>query len=147
SAAEFFQLPIRPKPFGAGPWPCMNPVCEHYQKPSIEKYEIRHKLVGYQNKMAADFRCVCGFTYSRPIPDSTSVGTSEGYRVKSCGAIWDETLRQLYLSGNYTYKELTQKLGVTIHVIARKLLLLRRSQQVLDNHESADQARVKLREE
>ena len=41
SVAEFFQLPTEPQPFGAGPWHCLNPVCEHYQEPRIEKFKIR----------------------------------------------------------------------------------------------------------
>ena len=58
--------------------------------------------VGDQMKKAADFRCECGFTYSRPFPNTTTGSDTDHYRVMSCGPIWEETLRQLYLSGKYT---------------------------------------------
>lgn len=148
SAAEFFQLSFRPQPFGAGPWLCLNPVCRHYQQPSIEKFEIRRLQVGlYGKKKAADFRCACGFTYSRPLPDSTSRSDADSYQVKSCGSIWEETLRQLYSSGNYTHKELAQKLGVPLLMIKYKIKRLKQGQQTLDNHESAKQARAEARGE
>ncbi len=147
SAAEFFQLPTSPQPFGAGPWPCLNPVCEHYQEPSIEKFKMRRMEVEHQMKKAADFCCVCGFTYSRPFPDSITGSDVDSYRVMSCGPIWEEAMHQLYLSGKHTHQELAQKLGVPPSMITNKIKHLRRSQEARHSHDSDKQARAEARGE
>jgi hypothetical protein len=147
SAAEFFQLPTGPQPFGAGPWPCLNPVCEHYQEPSIEKFKVRPMKVGDQVKKAADFRCECGFTYSRPFPDATSKSDADHYEVMSCGPIWEEALRQLYHSGKYTRREMAEKLGVKPNTIMSKVGRIRRGQQIPDSRDLAKRTRALARAE
>jgi hypothetical protein len=103
--------------------------------------------VGDQMKKAAYFRCACGFTYSRPFPDSSTKSDADNYRVMSCGPIWEEAMRQFYLSGMYTRQELAQKLGVTAGTIMNKIKHIRRGQEARDNHESANQARAESRSE
>lgn len=147
SAAEFFQQPTSPQPFGAGPWPCLNPVCEHDQRPSIEKFKVRRMEVGDQVKKAADFRCACGFTYSRPFPDSSTGSDADNYRVMSCGPIWEEELRRLYHSGKYTRLEMAEKLGVKPNTIMRKVMQIRRGQEASESREQAKQARALARAE
>jgi hypothetical protein len=128
TVAEFFQLPTRPQPFGGGPWPCLNPVCEHYQEPRIQAFEMRPFRAapkGKEGGKTADFRCVCGFTYSRRVPDPTTVSDDGSYWVKSRGPVWEEALRQLSSSGKYTSCELGQKLGVKDRLIRAKVLQIR----------------------
>jgi hypothetical protein len=127
TVAEFLQLPVRRQPFGAGPWPCLNPVCEHYQEPCIETFEIKpFRSKGLEVGKTADFRCACGFIYSRRILDP-AIGSDDGaYRVKSRGPVWVEALRQLSSSGNYTSHEMGQKLGVSASLVRCKVAQLRR---------------------
>ncbi len=142
SAAEFFQLPTRPQPFGSGPWPCLNPVCEHYRELRIEKFKIRYMGIGDRpKKKAANFRCVCGFTYSRPFPNSATQSDTENYRVMDCGPVWKEALRRLYQSKKYRLREIAEKLGVSRNVIEREIRKLRRERKVPDNYELAKHAR------
>lgn len=52
--------PAADLPFGPGPWPCRNPVADHYGRRVIQSVEIRrdrHTLYG-------DFACACGYLYT-----------------------------------------------------------------------------------
>lgn len=68
-AADFFNTPARHGPFGEGPWPCLNPTCKVFRRPTINHYEKS------QTKSCGDpigtFTCNCGFTYYRVGPDKT----------------------------------------------------------------------------
>src|SRR5207249_7881562 len=44
SLEAFLGSPFRPpRPFGDGPWPCLNPICEQYRRPCIAVHLIREK--------------------------------------------------------------------------------------------------------
>jgi Tn7-like transposition protein D len=144
TVAEFLQVPTRPQPFGPGPWPCLNPVCKRYQEACIETFEIRPYRVapkGIEVGKTADFRCECGFTYSRRVPDPTTGSDDGAYWVRSRGAVWEEALRQLSSSGKYTSRELGQKLGVKGSLIRHKVVQIRR------DWEATKQARAQARAE
>jgi len=48
------------QPFGSGPWPCLNPICEHYRSPVITSYrQLRDK-----GKLHGRMVCKCGYSYS-----------------------------------------------------------------------------------
>ncbi len=141
---EFLQVPAYPQPFGPGPWPCLNPVCKRYQEACIETFEIRPYRLGPMGKVvvkAADFRCECGFTYSRRIPDPATGSDDGGHWVKSRGSVWEEALRRLSSSGKYTSRELGQKLGVKGSLIRSKVVQIRRE------WEATKQARAQARAE
>jgi Tn7-like transposition protein D/TniQ len=144
TVAEFLQVPTQPQPFGPGPWPCLNPVCNHYQESCIETFEIRPYRgapKGIEVGKTADFRCECGFTYSRRVPDPTTGSDDGGYWVRSRGVVWEEALRQLSSSGKYTSRELGQKLGVKGSLIRLKVVQIRR------DWEATKQARAQARAE
>jgi Tn7-like transposition protein D/TniQ protein len=144
TVAEFLQVPTQPQPFGPGPWPCLNPVCKRYQELCIEAFEIRPYRLGPQGKVvvkAADFRCECGFTYSRRVPDPTTESDDGAYWVKSRGTVWEEALRQLSSSGKYTSRELGQKLGVKGSLIRSKVA------QIKQDWEATKQTRARARAE
>src|SRR5579871_5570290 len=42
SAETFFTVLLDESPFGKGPWPCLNPVCEHYNQPCIDHCTITY---------------------------------------------------------------------------------------------------------
>jgi Tn7-like transposition protein D/TniQ len=146
TVAEFLQTPTPPQPFGPGPWPCLNPVCKRYQEVCIETFEIRPYRVGLEGKRvgtAADFRCECGFTYSRRVPDPATGSDDGGYWVKSRGSVWEEALRRFSSSGRYTSRELGQKLGVKGSLIRAKVVQIRLDWE--DVKQSRAQARAAAR--
>jgi Tn7-like transposition protein D/TniQ protein len=86
SAAEFFQLPTTPQPFGAGPWPCLNPVCNHYRERVITTCQVRTRYSGGERLMGT-FRCECGFSYCCTKPPLRGNRERSG-RIAAFGPAW-----------------------------------------------------------
>jgi hypothetical protein len=63
SAESFFRLPDKyhPKPFGDGPWPCLNPVCSNHQESVI--HSVTLSKGNNPPRLRGDFACHCGFVY------------------------------------------------------------------------------------
>ena len=79
------------KPFGNGPWPCLNKIAEHYLDPVIENVRIQ---AHHGNKRpVGTFTCSCGFVYSRHGPDEEKDRYRIG-RIKNYGHMWERKLRQ-----------------------------------------------------
>lgn len=58
------------RPFGPGPWPCRNPVADHYGREVIEDVVVRRdRAILY-----GDFACVCGYLYTRACTPDGMVG-------------------------------------------------------------------------
>lgn len=83
-----------PLPFGSGPWPCLNPVCEYYMRPLIQTYQISETRI--KGKIVGVFSCHCGYTYSRTGPDTSSEDVFHKGRVLSYGQVWDAKFRELW---------------------------------------------------
>ena len=66
------SLPMAPaKPFGEGPYPCLNPVADHQGQPTIASAEMSSAM-DRRKKIRAVFGCPrCGYTYLRYGPDKT----------------------------------------------------------------------------
>ena len=58
---DIFNNIYRYKPFGEGPWPCMNKSEEHYGENLIEDVSIRYN--NRRKNIEGIFRCNCGFEY------------------------------------------------------------------------------------
>src|SRR5712691_12792522 len=70
TAEAFFHLPTEDKPFGTGPWPCLNPACNHFRQFQIKECHIIYSQhIG--GKPMGTFACSCGYTYSRTGPDKS----------------------------------------------------------------------------
>jgi hypothetical protein len=78
------------KPFGEGPWPCLNICCEDYKKLVIESCKV---TADYKSREpVGTFECKCGFIYSRKAKDDEyKIG-----RVKDFGMVWKNELSKLY---------------------------------------------------
>lgn len=57
------------KPFGAGPWLCLNPAAEHYLQFTITNLKVSRCCD--TKKPVGTFSCSCGFIYCRTGPDRT----------------------------------------------------------------------------
>jgi hypothetical protein len=110
------------KPFGEGPWLCLNPVCVNYHKPVITHCEIKRNN---NNSMpSGKFSCECGFVYSRSGPDKHELDLVKIGRIISYGEIWESELLRLYNSKEKTIKEIAVHLSAspsTIHKHVKRL--------------------------
>lgn len=124
SIKEMVETKIRYKPFGSGPWPCMNKVCANYKKNSIEN--VKTTYYKGEDKIVGEFECSCGFKYTRKGPDENCNFIYEITKIKEYGYIWDKRLEELVYNGSYTLKEMEEILGTdkgTIYRHAKKLKL------------------------
>lgn len=125
TAETFFNLAVADKPFGSGPWPCLNPVCKYYHQPHIEKYNISHSYKwGAYGSPVGTFSCDCGFTYSRMGPDSSKEDQFRISIVRSYGYEWELALCQLWKDESTDLKTIAQRLCVdpsTVHRHAARL--------------------------
>lgn len=101
---EFLALPAKLKPFGDGPWPCLNPACKHDRERCIPVCEVDYNSKGFPR---GTFICAaCGFLYSRVGPDTKPDDAYRVGTVKAHGPVWEETLRQLWLDPNVTIRHM-----------------------------------------
>jgi hypothetical protein len=102
-----------PQFFEPGPWPCLNPVCVHYQQCSINTYQISEKTKG---KYQGIFTCECGFSYSRYSQigsDFSSDSGTEKRAILSYGSVWESKLRELWLDPTVSQKEIARRLHIS----------------------------------
>jgi hypothetical protein len=98
TAETFFALPTEYQPFGLGPWPCLNPVCEDYGKPVITECELWHTHRDSRRIPVGTFTCKCGFAYNRKEDDKSLDDIFRFHRVKTYGVKWETTLTDLWSS-------------------------------------------------
>jgi len=118
TAEAFFRLPTRGKPFGDGPWPCLNPVCHHYRQLQVSECTITHSpYVG--GKPIGSFSCTCGFTYLRTGPDTSAEDQFRTSRVQTFGHVWEARLSHLWEDETVSLREIARQLGVDPLTIKR----------------------------
>lgn len=110
-AETFFKLPSEFKPFGEGPWPCLNPVCKHFQKAQIQECKINYSSRG--GTPIGIFSCKCGFVYSRKDFDQSTIGDFRVSQVKCYGALWESILKELWKDSSLSLQEIGRRLGVS----------------------------------
>lgn len=96
---EGILAPITDKPFGNGPWPCLNKTAAHYKERIIQ--EVKIKRSKESGNPVGDFRCEeCGFQYSRTGPDRENEKEIFSYgRVRDFGNEWRERVDALLAEG------------------------------------------------
>lgn len=99
---ELFNKEIEYKPFGDGPWPCLNPAAEHFKEDVINDVNIRYS---YEAKRPiGSFTCGCGFIYTRTGPDVYYDARFKIGKVQSYGQVWKQKLQELVLNGKSIYE-------------------------------------------
>lgn len=108
---SFFALPTDYKPFGLGPWPCLNKVSDHYGQYRIEKCSVIYdpNIVGRPKGI---FSCTCGFEYSRIGPDSAVEDHFKLHKVRSFGHLWEAELKRLWEDESVSLGNMARQLGV-----------------------------------
>lgn len=111
-------------PFGTGPWPCLNPVCEYFQQKRILTYQLPE--ISKTREIIGRFSCQCGYTYSRIGPDTSPDDIFRKRRVLSYGPVWEAKLRELWVDSTISVPKMESILGVSggcLELRARKLQL------------------------
>lgn len=107
---KFFELPEELRPFGEGPWPCLNPATSHYKQPVITEFQLGDRL--RYGKPTGKFSCECGFAYARAGPDSSPEDRFRVGRIISFGQIWEAKLKQLWKDSSLSISEIGRRLSV-----------------------------------
>ncbi|HEY9795286.1 MAG TPA: TnsD family transposase [Leptolyngbyaceae cyanobacterium] len=114
---EFFKLPSEFKPFGEGPWFCLNPVCPHFQKLKIKECQIKYSKIESTPinipSWVGIFGCECGFVYSIKDLHQNRSNRFRVSTVKSYGPLWEEALRKLWEDSSVTLTKIGHQLGVS----------------------------------
>lgn len=120
---EFFYEKQDYKPFGFGPWLCLNAAAEHYGKPVVMDIVITHC---YDIKLpVGTFKCSCGFIYSRRGPDKSKEDTFKVGRIKQFGPVWEDKLRELVENENLSMREIARRLEVDPNTVKKYVIKLK----------------------
>jgi hypothetical protein len=124
AAKDFFTQNVKlSSPFGEGPWPCLNPACEHYQQRCI----IRSHRENTQEKgkrSVGIFACICGFVYSRIGPDRLPEDVFRKDKVLSYGTVWETKLKELWLDPTITRRDIARFLGISEANVTKRAIKL-----------------------
>jgi Tn7-like transposition protein D/TniQ len=118
TAEAFFRLPTQSKPFGDGPWPCLNPVCRHYRQLQVSECTITHSPYVSGRPIGA-FSCTCGFTYLRIGPDTSAEDRFKISKIQTFGRLWEARLSHLWEDETVSLREIARQLGVDPLTIKR----------------------------
>lgn len=117
SVKDFFILDYNEKPFGDGPFPCLNVAADHYLQPVIENIKCSYS----RNKNTfATFYCDCGFVYTRKGPDKDLNDRYKYSNIITYGEIWETKLRELLEKRGLHLREAAREMRVDLKTV-RKL--------------------------
>ena len=116
----FLCSPIQPpRPFGDGPWPCLNQVCEHYRSLCITSYSVREK--SSKDRPVGLFVCPsCNFTYSRTGPDRSPEDMFRKSGIPFYGRLWETKLHEWWLESGTSIECMARRLGVDSVTVKRQ---------------------------
>lgn len=118
SARSLFELADTDKPFGPGPWPCLNPACSNFGKLSIHSHIVSYNAYG---EPRGTFACECGFVYTRVGPDSVPEDTNKYDSINARGQEWENRLRTLWADETVQLRDIERELKTSAKV-AKALL-------------------------
>lgn len=119
SAREFFENDYTYRPFGTGPWICMNPLADHYLQKVVEKVEVSiHKS---KRIIQGDMVCSCGFIYRLRNWERSPLDVEFfNNRIMKKGHVWEQKFNE-FLEQELTKKEIAYRTNMTTPTI-RKIL-------------------------
>lgn len=114
TAEKIFTSYSEYKPFGDGPWPCLNHASHHFKQPTITQCQITDCLIKKRRgKPMGTFSCKCGFVYHRIGPDNSTEDRFRSSSVQSYGPVWEKSLHKLWGDIRLPLREVGQRLGVS----------------------------------
>lgn len=100
---------------GSGPWPCLNPVCQHFQRPIIRDHVI--EFIPKRKRHVALLACaVCGYTYA--LYDWEKPSHKADF-VRAYGPVWFTLLKKLWADPSVSVREIGNRLGVDSKTVKR----------------------------
>lgn len=63
------SLPSTERPFGDGPWPCLNPLAKHHRRLAVTRCRRQAVRDGIRGR----FICSCGYSYARTLRNDGSI--------------------------------------------------------------------------
>lgn len=106
-----------PKPFGSGPWPCLNPLARHRSRPVVTDLR-EHRESG---RIVGVFSCACGYVYARSYdPRTRTLGRT---RFRSYGPLFAPELSRSLAAG-ISLRQIATRLALdpkTVVSLAREL--------------------------
>jgi hypothetical protein len=108
-----------------GPWPCFNPVSDHYLEDIITDCEIT--ISGKSKTPVGIYRCSCGFTYTKAISfgkKSAVVKSNDILSIKAFGQVWEDKLKKLILCEGGSLKSIARKMHCDPKTVRRYAMKL-----------------------
>lgn len=99
-------------PFGAGPWPCLNPLVRHRLAKPIETVTLHRN----RGRVVGVFRCRCGYAYTRNYDPAT--GISGTPRFLAFGPRLSQTLKR-WLAAGLALREVGRRLALDPRTVVR----------------------------
>jgi hypothetical protein len=147
------------KPFGDGPWPCLNPVAAHYRQLVVTECRITDSPIkGKRGQPKGDFHCSCGFSYTRTGMDPSEEDRFKFGGVLSFGPIWMDTFIKQWQDTSLTQEQIAKNFRTTQPTVAKHAARLNlpisrvsgssiRSVEDIDKRYSFELTRSKYRED
>jgi hypothetical protein len=110
---ESLPLANASSPFGTGPWPCRNPLAEHYDQPVITDCKLHQE----RGKAIGVFYCSCGYEFS------TAPESSGRAKILNLSPKFETRLRELVSSGS-SLRGAARELHVDPNTVLRYVALL-----------------------
>lgn len=116
---DFFTISPEYKPFGSGPWPCLNYICQNFEKLVIAKCDVDLKNRG---NPIATFRCDCGFWYQRIAnePDPENQDAFSYSSIVERGEFWDNAFRTAWLNKDSTLLQISAEFNESPETLKRQ---------------------------
>jgi len=119
SASEFFENEYEYKPFGNGPWICMNPFADHYLEKVVKTVDV--SIHNGNGNIQGDMKCSCGFVYRMRVWEKSPLEIEYfSNRIMEKGHIWEQKFNEL-LKQRLTINEIAHRSKMTRPTI-RKIL-------------------------
>jgi hypothetical protein len=110
TAESFFKLPQQFKPFGKGPWLCLNRAAGHFREPVITECKVVYSKE--HGKPSGTFHCSCGFIYTRTGPDESEEDALRITKIWTFGSVWEDALKTLWNDSSISLRGIARQLGV-----------------------------------
>lgn len=120
SPEEVFTRFEEVKPFGEGPWPCLNPVADHFRQQVITECRVSDSPSKTRRGLPkADFHCSCGFTYTRTGTDLTEEDCYRFDAVIAYGTLWRDTFIKQWRVTSLTLEQMANNFRTTQSTLTR----------------------------
>lgn len=98
--------------FGAGPWPCLNPLARHRASAPVTNVSVH----GNRGHRVGVFACSCGYVYTRRL--NTNTGTLEAPRFWRFGPLLQPTLARL-VAQRQSLRKIARELHIDPKTVAK----------------------------